>query len=356
MNISVVSPFPVFPVNTGGARRTMALADHLLRQGHSVSLFCPFPRGETTQTPPDGIRWRFFRQWPSLLAYFFHAGLFRAILRHAKKDGGAIVLSFPFHALPVFLAAKLARIPFYLDAHNVEHDRYFSMKRPGVACGVFLMELLAVRTAREVFAVSEQDRALFQKRFRRPVRLAPNGVDITAFSPEARPSGSSKILFFGNLAYSPNRQAVCFINAALAPLLAKELPGVRLCIAGPYAPPNLHYAPNVELLGEVPRVQDALAESSLVIVPLDAAAGGGGTRLKILEAMACGKNVLSTPAGAAGLPEDILRTLRIADLKDFGAEIIDFYAGRWPRDLGAPARRAAASMAWENCFKELQIA
>ena len=331
----------------------MAMANHLLSAGHEVSLLCPCSRQTDLSVLPQKFRWHFFMQGHRL-GHLFHPTLFHFLIQEASAGCQRIVLSFPFQIFPVLVVSRMFRIPFYLDAHNVEHVRFASMGKRLMAAMIFPLEFLAARMAREIFAVSREDQFLFKKKFGRHARLVPNGVDTKVFLPARKPPGAPGVLFFGNLAYGPNRRAVSFINEDLAPMLQVKLPRLVLRIAG-LNPPSLRYASNVEVLGAVENIQDVIHQADLVIAPLDASEGGGGTRLKIVEAMACGKNVLCTEAAAAGLPEDIRHALRVVSLEDFAFEIVNFFAGRWIQGHGSHVLQAAQSMDWKNCFKQMSL-
>jgi glycosyltransferase involved in cell wall biosynthesis len=144
--------------------------------------------------------------------------------------------------------------------------------------------------------------------------VLPNAVRTRALPPARPPGGRPTFLFVGTLGYAPNADAVTRFCAEVLPRLRSRLPaGFRVLVVGP-GPPAVTRAlaahPEVEVAGAVAAVDPAYARSDVVVVPLRA---GGGTRIKILEAFAMGRPVVSTPIGAEGLAVEPGRHLLIAD-------------------------------------------
>jgi glycosyltransferase involved in cell wall biosynthesis len=133
--------------------------------------------------------------------------------------------------------------------------------------------------------------------------LVENGVDLDHFAPVSeRASNAAELLFLGSLDWYPNQDAVEYLLEEILPFLSARSPEVRLRIVGRRAPPELAKlvarSSGVELVGEVADVRPYLARARVVLVPLRI---GGGSRIKILEALAMGKAVVSTTIGAEGL-------------------------------------------------------
>jgi glycosyltransferase involved in cell wall biosynthesis len=186
--------------------------------------------------------------------------------------------------------------------------------------------------------------------------VVPNGVDLDFFAPaEARPDRGT-ILFFGQISYYPNTDALLFFLRDVFPLLLRSHPSLRLVIVGPSAPPAIQRwaSPNVIITGPVDDVRPYLRAAQAVIVPLRI---GGGTRLKILEAMAMGKAVVSTRLGAEGLAVTDQRDILLAD----GAEAFATEVRRVLEDddlaagLGGAARRLVeAQYDWRSSVRSLE--
>lgn len=187
--------------------------------------------------------------------------------------------------------------------------------------------------------------------------VVPNGVDVDFFRPAA-PTVSQEpptLLFFGAIDYFPNTDAMSFFLHDAFPQLVARYPRVRLCIVGRKPPEAIlaQRSANVEVTGVVDDIRPWLARADVVIAPLRI---GGGTRLKILEAMAAGKAVVSTTLGAEGLAVIPGRDLLIADdaatlVTQIGWVLDD---AELRRRLGAAARELVVSRySWKRAVETL---
>jgi glycosyltransferase involved in cell wall biosynthesis len=191
-------------------------------------------------------------------------------------------------------------------------------------------------------AVSEQDAALLRRiSGATEVHVVTNGVDSQAFAPEGRKERTlNTVLFFGTLNYGPNRDGIKQFCRDVWPMIHSTRPDVRLEVVGIDPPPDvmvLGELPGVEVTGFVPDIRSKLWAATLSIAPLR---WGGGTRLKILEALAAGCPTVSTSAGAEGLDLDGKEIL-IADTGDeFARAVIEL--------LQHPDKRAELSAAGQH--------
>ena len=144
--------------------------------------------------------------------------------------------------------------------------------------------------------------------------VIPNAADVEYYQPrptDAPPDGRT-VVFFGHLSYAPNVDGVIHFVQDIWPRIAEAHPEARFKIIGGSPPRSLQLlaGPRVELTGFVPDLRPHLAAAAAVVVPLRL---GGGTRLKIVEAMAMGKAIVSTALGAEGIEAVPGRDLLIAD-------------------------------------------
>jgi glycosyltransferase involved in cell wall biosynthesis len=219
-----------------------------------------------------------------------------------------------------------------LDLHNIYSliaDRA-AESRGGLARWYLRGEAALLRAAEReastrpdiLFAVSDQERDYYQARGHRPVHLIPNGVDCKAYEslPEGR-TGEPLILYLGSMSWPPNAEAALFLANDVLPVVRGRVPGARLRIVGRNPPAEVRSvaAGGIEVTGGVESVIPHLREAALLAVPLEA---GGGTRLKILEALASGLPVVSTPIGAEGLDLTDGEHLLIAARDQFAESIV----------------------------------
>jgi glycosyltransferase involved in cell wall biosynthesis len=211
-------------------------------------------------------------------------------------------------------------------AHNVESliwQRYFEteahpLKRWYIRqqWRKFLnFERRTLAEADRAVAVSPDDAALFRKDFGvRNVDVVDNGVDTTYFRPTGGPRLPRRILFLGSLDWRPNLDAVDQIFDVLYPAVRRQEPGAEFLLVGRNPPAGLRRRAadtlGVELHADVADVRPFLASSALMVVPLRI---GGGSRLKILEALVSGLPVVSTRVGAEGLCLEAGRHLTVRE-------------------------------------------
>lgn len=226
---------------------------------------------------------------------------------------------------------KTATNPFYRALFRNQRKRMFNYERD------------VCRQARHVIAVSEEDANRMRSMFGVDhVSDVPTGVDIEYFAP---PAGVTPVkhdlVFVGSMDWAPNIDGMLYFIKEVLPLIRRELPQCKLAIVGrtPHRSVVEAAAPDplIEVTGTVPDIRPYFWESAVSIVPLRI---GGGTRLKIFEAMAAKEPVVSTTIGAEGLPVQPGRHFHLADNPaEFAARCVELL--RHPE-----ARRRMADEAW----------
>ncbi|HSZ14900.1 MAG TPA: glycosyltransferase [Solirubrobacteraceae bacterium] len=223
----------------------------------------------------------------------------RASALASQQDRGRVIADGPIAAAA--LRALARRRPVIYNAHNLESA--FRGELGGVGDGDtralerFERGLLA--RASESWMVSEPDlegaRALCPSA---QLRYAPNVVDVAAIAPVRARTEERRALFVANFAYEPNRNGVRFLIEEVLPLVWAELPDARLALVGAGLEQEPSGDARVEALGFVDSLADAYASAACALVPL---LQGGGTPLKLIEALAYGLPVIATPRAASGL-------------------------------------------------------
>ncbi len=181
------------------------------------------------------------------------------------------------------------------------------------------------------------------------LRVIPNGVDTTVMTTGTAPVTAGYLLFTGMMNYEPNKEAVQYFVGEILPLIQAEVPYATFHIAGanPSQEVKALASDSVYIHASVPDMRPYFQQASVVVVPL---LHGGGTRLKILDAAACGKPIVSTSVGAEGLNFVDGRDLLLADSAPRFAQTVVGLLSNPDRqaELSQWARRAAEAYDWSD--------
>ena len=319
----VCSWFP-FPVTSGNRKRTVRLAEAIERAGATpVLLALEQPsaeglaeierRGWSTRTvsgpgsPGLGRLGQHLRAVP-----FSESPAVAAAVERLARDAAFVQLEEErvlHYARFVPPGTRTAMSIYNIDSQVIDSStprgRPYQPSWWRTAWYVKRMQLTERRTARAadaVICVSEHDRDHFG-RWSDHVLLVPNGVDDELLEVEASPPDGEAVLFFGQLRYAPNVEGLSRLVGEVWPEVRARRPGARLRVAGPGSDTEavqsiLRGADGVEALGFVPDLKAELARCRLVVAPLSS---GGGTRLKVLEALAAARPVVGTQFGVGGI-------------------------------------------------------
>ncbi len=246
-------------------------------------------------------------------------------------------------------------IPVIIDHHNAEHVilmRYAKVTRNPLNRAYAWLEGTKLRRwertvsgkAAMVLTCSEADRRVFQSLCpETPVIVAPNVVDVDSYSSGGE-SGEPVVLYTGGMDWYPNRDAVEYFARETMPILRRMIPRLRFVVAGRGPTEDfrrkLSGSPDIEFTGTVEDMRPVIASAAVCVVPLRI---GSGTRLKIIEAAASGKAVVSTRLGAEGLLFEDRNEILLAETPEEFAREVSALLGdaAYRRRVGDAARRKA---------------
>jgi glycosyltransferase involved in cell wall biosynthesis len=247
--------------------------------------------------------------------------------------------------------------PVVLFEHNVEHLIWQRLarieKRPWRRAllevewrKVRRAEGQACRRVRLTLAVSGEDRQrLAEMAPGARVAAIPTGVDLEYFHPNGTAERAASLVFVGSMDWYPNEDGILHFLEAVLPRVRREAPGASLTVVGRNPSTRVRAAAalsGAEVTGTVDDVRPYVDRAAVFVVPLRV---GGGTRLKIFEALAQAKPVVSTRVGAEGLPLVPGRHfVQADDPEDFARAVVAL--------LRDPARRAALGAAGRQLVAE----
>jgi polysaccharide biosynthesis protein PslH len=256
-----------------------------------------------------------------------------------------------------------------VDSHNIDFD----LARQYAAAGGRVRRLYAAanwrklrreelatyRDADGVYLCSGADqRRLLEEIPGARTLVIPNAADVEYYQPRATDPAldARTVVFFGHLSYFPNVDGVTYFVREIWPRVTEVHPEARLKIIGGDAPRSLLdlARPGVELTGFVPDLRPHLAAATAVVVPLRL---GGGTRLKIVEAMAMGKAIVSTTLGVEGIEAVPGRDLLVEDQPAAFADAVNRLLDErsFAVRLGQSARQLAVRRyAWSVAARALE--
>jgi polysaccharide biosynthesis protein PslH len=337
----------ILPVDTGGKIRSYNILRHLTRN-HQVTLLSYYggkkdpayetdvkrdlPGAETVYTAAlDGSALAQYLDYARLMLRSAPFAVSKFTHPEVKRIVSAWVAERKFDvAVCDFLSASLnfpttLATPSVLFQHNVESALWQRLastesnpaKRIAYTIEAGKMknyERQELKRFGHVIAVSQNDKDLMLAM--EPscsITVVPTGVDTQkyAVAPPAK-AHPPKIVFLGSMDWEPNIDAVGFFCREIFPAIREKAPGAIFQIVGRSPHPTVKQLASdaVEVTGTVPSVYEYLSAATVFVVPLRI---GGGTRLKIFEAMATGKAVVSTTIGAEGLAVQSGRDLILAD-------------------------------------------
>lgn len=261
-------------------------------------------------------------------AYFLFSRSFltvaRSLLEMRKHD--FILCDYGICALYGLILSRKAGVRFIYGSHNLEYRGNLNKSREDfrrlpLALYMYIVERLGVQRANIVIAITESDANAYSN-WTDPAKIVviPQGIDESIFNPhyEAPHNQRKIVLFCGNFKSQFNRNAVAEVKRRIADYVVARIPGVRFRFVGAYPPVDIQH-PSFEYTGFADDYVDQLKAADVVISPI---LQGQGFPTKIIEALAVGKIVISTPVGARGVDPG-LSSLRIQPIEAFPQAIVE---------------------------------
>jgi len=390
MNILFLSTRSPYPLISGHSLRTY----HILKgaaQNHNVTFvtFVQLPEHELKEEnlehlrsfcksvypfdiPVDRSRWKLSAQLflnllssAPFVAQKYHAPEMRQRIREIIKTENIDLVHVDLLPLSVYIK-EFQNLPKILVNHNVESVRLYRWFKtePNPVKKAFLgLQWLKLRSfereSMEKFdacvVVSDKDKELLRSMgVQNKLFVVPNGTDTEFFHPNVNKVVDDSVIWLGHMDVHTNRDAVLYFWRDIYPILRKKYPQVRMTFVGTAPPKEIEEASktdsHVEVTGFVEDIRPYIGKAAVMVVPIRI---GSGTRLKILDAMAMGKAIVSTAVGCEGLNVNDGKNIMIADNpEEFAERVINLLINRDIRNtLENNALTVAQGYSWKLITK-----
>ncbi len=388
MKILFLSPRFPLPADTGGKIRTLNILKQLLKyaQVHLLSFsYDPADAQLKEELKQLGLRITLVpalesssaqKVWNVLTGDLPHAIIkYQSLAMRSAME--ALIKAESFDAVHIdhlhmaHYSGTGPGVPKILDEHNVEFkilERCAQVEANPIKKMLYLQqagkmktyEVRQAKTAQSILACSQEDRSILENLVlsQTPVQVIPNGVDTEYFQSADDNKEEGAMVFTGSMDWLPNEDAVSYFCAEILPLIWARQPSAKLYVVGK-SPSGLVKSlagkdPRVIVTGRVDDVRPYVQRCEVFIVPLRI---GGGTRLKILEAMSMSRPVVSTFIGAEGIQHTAGANILLADgPADFAQAIVRvLHDKNLAKALAQEGRRlVCGSYSWDIIGRQLK--
>lgn len=330
MKILMLTPYLPYPIWSGGQIRTYNLLKNLSRK-HEITLYS-FIRQEKEREyiprlkkycvdvkvfkklppwSPKSLLLSAVTYFPLVVCMYYNSEVKKSIAKEIKNQHFDIIHAetfyvmpnIPQNSIPTILAEQT--IEYLVYQHYTRNISFFPLKLL-MEMDVFKIKFWEKRfwqKATRVVAMSSPDKKIMQNLVANlPVDLVPNGVDGTFFEEKKFNKNSIRrtVLFVGNFKWLQNREAASILVKTIWPHIIEKIPDAVLWIVGrfPTKSIRLFESSSIHITDDLEDIREAYVKSDVLIAPIY---GPGGTRYKILEAMATGLPVVTTTTGIEGL-------------------------------------------------------
>ncbi len=325
----MITPYLPYPLVSGGQIRTYNLLKNL-KDKHQITLLSFIREDEEKKYLPElkkyaseiytfkklkpfsltNILKAGFTSYPALMTMYLSGDIKKIIASILRKERFDLIHAETFYVMSNIPSS--VKIPQILVEQTIEYKVYQSFVS---SFNSFLLKKLLEtdvkkikkwekfywRKADKIIAMSEKDAQVVENEMNNTdVEVVPNGVDTESFFKIQKTSDREKtILFLGNFKWIQNKEAVFYLRDKVWPLIIEKCPQAKLWIVGKNPSREiLEMACENIKVESVEDIKDAFSKADVLLAPM---LSGGGTRYKVLEAMASSTPVVSTALGVEGL-------------------------------------------------------
>lgn len=390
MNILMITPYLPYPPESGGQTRSYHLLKRLV-QHHNITLFCYYRREDekrnVTSLQKLGIKvivvkrrsafhpihfiLGLFTHLPFLLiSTYLSLGLRSAVTNELKEGNYDLIHCETFYVLPNVPPTQL---PLVLVEQTVEYyvyQHFVSKLRPFFIRFFFGWELAKLlqwekrswQKAARILTVSPEDKEAIEvldPRQKGKIAVVPNGTETATFAHKGAQKkyhlNKPTFCYVGNFKWLQNKEALDYLITTMYPVLRGAFPGCRLIVAGKHIPKEYYTNDaSIEFMESFVDIRTVYAKADVLLAPIF---GPGGTRLKILEAMASRTLVVTTSVGAMGLDltdkKEVLMFNDVYELTDKLKEVLSDRK-RFVSIIEEAYEKVKQEFDWDSIVKKLE--
>ncbi|HEC19340.1 MAG TPA: glycosyltransferase [Gammaproteobacteria bacterium] len=283
------------------------------------------------------------------------------VLRKYKFD--FIFADFEKAGFYAHLLSRKFNVPYIYNTHNIEYQRYLNVASTNRLRYIFvpymyLVEKIATKNALFTVAISEPDAKAFRAWVPSDkVKVLHCAFDENMLDPfyEEIPSQKPVVLMVGNYSNAGNRDGVYTVYHKILPEVIKQCPDVIFRFIGRDFPDDVKH-PNIESLGFVDSLKDEYAKCTMAIAPITM---GGGIKIKVIEALASGRYLVTTEKGMEGINPDNLENIHVGTIAEFPRliiEAINHRPGKTTNNWEAISTTYGVKQAMDNLTCEIEKA
>lgn len=318
MQLVVIAPYSIFPVDTGGKKAITEFYQALAKEGVNVTILT-----EEGTTPVPPFTPKVLGAWKKgKIKYInpFNYFTTKKILQPLEKP--YVVLEHPYMGWWAIWLKWFLKIPFIVRSHNIESLRFKSVGKWWWGI-LWNYEKWVHRQASHNWFITVEDRTYAIEHF----GLKPNKCTVITYGthqanlplPDEHPNCRKQLLnkygwkennviglFTGVLDYAPNEEALKIFIEEILPSIVEQNPEFKLLICGKNLPPQLYEKiemnPNVEYAGFVDDISVYYKGADIFVNPI---LSGGGIKTKLIDALSYNLTAISTKTGAFGVPSEV---------------------------------------------------
>lgn len=387
MKIVFIEPLFFYPPNVGPRIRAFNLIKGL-SEDHQVTVLCFIKPTEyrfieeakdycyQLETVPINTNYSYFKSFLHILSstpqqvfwahsYLMHKKLAK-IIEEQKPD---VIYTYGLRMAQYASNITYPKVLDLCDSFTLHYERLLQYRRDLLSIMYRLEKLKVKNYEKEILA--QFDRALLASPVDKEylenlsnthnIEVIPNGCDLSYFNPSLNKKTIKKepyrLIFMGDMAFFPNSDSMLYFNSRILPLIRQKIPQVELYIVGSNPPKKikkLSKDPKIKVTGYVEDLRPYLASSSIFIAPLRVATG---FQNKVVEAMAMGLPVITTPQACGGIEAKVDEEILLADNAEGFAKqtIILLNNKNMQNQLAAKARQLVEnSYTWPKAVQKLQ--